>query len=297
MVEVAKFGLRLALLGGYWTKQLSSGGDDDDDAGGGRCPGTGILLDGGFYRPTCCDPQDGGGGGGGMPWWRAAALRRRLDYRGARTGWTASGKTASTTTTTITTTEGRRRRRRRTVVKTILADLLHAARPLLWARCEFSHLDRRNRSWYTTEARRLEPTGAATSPWSPARDGGGGGLLLRGWILCLAMDVLSLRLLNKNDDDDDDPRSPPPNAASSSEPPPPPSMTDPWRSAEIRRRRFRLLLHLLRPPVWRDGGTRAAVTAVSEGILQKVPILGPVLSAALWDWILYHKHPYVAEEG
>ena len=134
----------------------------------------------------------------------------------------------------------------------------------------------------------------ATTPYRAREDRSGGGGLLRGWLLCLAMDVLSLRLLAAATDDDaataDRARRLPRRTVNSN------NDDNPWRSAEVRRRKLRLLLYLLRSPVW-EHQTRPALEGVSSGVLRKVPLLGPLLDTVLWDWVLYYQHPFVAEEG
>ena len=115
--------------------------------------------------------------------------------------------------------------------------------------------------------------------------------LLRGWILCFAMDLVSLRLLdpqqrhtssschNKNDG----------------------RQYTRYRNRhtddELQRRKVRLWLYLLRGPVW------STISAPVLGwfaryVLQHIPFgVGRILEVYLWDWVLYYQHPFIAEEG
>jgi Peroxisomal membrane protein (Pex16) len=96
--------------------------------------------------------------------------------------------------------------------------------------------------------------------------------LLKSWLTTFAMDLLSLRLLSQEC------RSG--NQASKEE----------WH-----RRRMKLLLYLLRSPIW----THATFPVLerTSAFLQHLPLLGRVLDSYLWDWILYWRHPFVSEEG
>ena len=64
---------------------------------------------------------------------------------------------------------------------------------------------------------------------------------------------------------------------------------------EITRRKLKLLLYLLRSPMW-DHYTYATVTRVAQG-MTRVPLLGGLLNHYWMNGIMYWKHPYVAEEG
>ncbi|CAB9527847.1 Peroxisomal membrane protein PEX16 [Seminavis robusta] len=94
----------------------------------------------------------------------------------------------------------------------------------------------------------------------------------RSWLLSMVMDVVSLRM-----------------AASQS------SVANQATQQELRRRKMRLLLYLLRGPFWNDA-TGPATDRV-EAVLDKVPLLGRLVSTYLRDWLWYMKHPYVSEEG
>lgn len=95
----------------------------------------------------------------------------------------------------------------------------------------------------------------------------------RSWVLSIAMDLVSLQCSRAN--------------CSTS--------VNPATQAELSRRRMRLLLYLLRSPVW-DRWTMPASDR-AEGILEKVPILGRLASTYLRDYLLYMKHPYESEKG
>lgn len=143
-----------------------------------------------------------------------------------------------------------------------LAELLYILRPLYWA---------------TAEARD-QPLEAAKSRKH----------LLVSWIVTFLMDVTSLGLLAA-----DQPRGGGGGGVQQHQQQQ--TNANPLFTEECLRRRKRLLLYLLRAPIWNQ------VTAPSldrtSTILQKIPLLGNFLDTCLWDWILYWKHPYVSEEG
>jgi hypothetical protein len=93
----------------------------------------------------------------------------------------------------------------------------------------------------------------------------------RSWALAIFMDLLSLQLCQ---------RTTPNNAAT---------------QAELKRRRIRLVLYLLREPMW-DNVTSPSSERVGD-VLDKVPLLGRLVSTYLRDWLWYMKHPYGSEEG
>lgn len=95
---------------------------------------------------------------------------------------------------------------------------------------------------------------------------------LQSWLICLAMDVTSLLSLRHQHDTG--------NAVT---------------AAEWRRRRLRLLLYLLRSPVW-DGYTERAVDRVGSAVHRCVPLAGGLFRNYLWDWVNYWRL-YRAEEG
>ena len=94
--------------------------------------------------------------------------------------------------------------------------------------------------------------------------------LMRHWMTAAGMDVMSYYLLlqhqNKNSRE------------------------------ELRRRKMKLLLYLLRSPVW-DRYTQRGVAGCVSRNLQNVPLLGRLADTYLWNWLLYWKHPFVSEEG
>lgn len=91
------------------------------------------------------------------------------------------------------------------------------------------------------------------------------------WISALGMDLLSLLCVTL-------------------------SSTDNARTRqEINRRKLKLLLYLLRNPLW-DHYTHASVTRIAHG-LARIPLLGGLLNQYWMNGIMYWKHPYVSEEG
>jgi hypothetical protein len=64
---------------------------------------------------------------------------------------------------------------------------------------------------------------------------------------------------------------------------------------EWERRRMRLLLYLLRSPVW-DRYTEPLAQRVGSTLQKTVPLLGNLLQCYFWDW-LYHWKEYRLEEG
>jgi Peroxisomal membrane protein (Pex16) len=95
----------------------------------------------------------------------------------------------------------------------------------------------------------------------------------RSWTLSVAMDLVSLQLLclRRN------------------------SSNNGATQMELKRRKMRLLLYLLRAPIW-DNITGPLSERVGD-IFDKVPVLGRLMSTYLRDWLCYMKHPYVSEEG
>lgn len=124
----------------------------------------------------------------------------------------------------------------------------------------------------------LRPLVQAEGQQSAAKSGYG---LKRLWLLCLSMDIASLVALHgpctsyvKTETGDIGG-----NVVSDEE----------WK-----RRRMRLLLYLLRAPVW-NRGTKPIVHGVSA-VVDAIPLVGGLLQNYLWDWIYYWKL-YRAEEG
>jgi Peroxisomal membrane protein (Pex16) len=94
----------------------------------------------------------------------------------------------------------------------------------------------------------------------------------RSWALAIIMDLVSLQMCQRTTETH--------NAAT---------------RAELKRRKMRLLLYLLREPLW-DNVTGPSSERVGDA-LDKVPLLGRLVSTYFRDWLWYMKHPYVSEEG
>eukprot|EP00536_Pseudo-nitzschia_multiseries_P010317 jgi/Psemu1/289030/fgenesh1_pg.309_\ len=286
LVEQIKFLLRMYLLVSYWRQQHTatdptgkawvgddkydanadgdndSDNDNDSDAGSAKSHGTadcGILLEGGLYRvEESIDNRPG------LPWDRARALQRRRTYVGERTGWT----------------------------------LLYALRPLLWAWIESRHhrsrllpgTGRKPKHNYKYNYKYEYNYDSNSNAWHKQM-----GKLWRGWIMCLFLDVLSLRLLEGTE------RSAPSRSSSAKHrslrsAANTANTVNPYTRDEIQRRKMRLLLYAMRSPVW-SGTTLPALEKVSRTVLSRIPILGGLAETVLWDWVLYYQHPFVAEEG
>jgi hypothetical protein len=108
--------------------------------------------------------------------------------------------------------------------------------------------------------------------------------LLRSWVLCLGMDILSLFALStirneQNVHQESQPSRFVPNATS---------------LREIQRRRVRLWLYLLRSPLW-EMYIEGTIRRCSD-VLCRLPLLGGLLRNYIYDYIYYWKF-YRAEEG
>ena len=68
-----------------------------------------------------------------------------------------------------------------------------------------------------------------------------------------------------------------------------------WSVEEWNRRGMKLFLYLLRSPIW--SRITSPMAERSSSVIRNIPILGTFIDSYLWDWIIYSKHPYVAEEG
>ena len=108
-------------------------------------------------------------------------------------------------------------------------------------------------------------------------------LLLLSWCLGLVMDTTSLWSLRSVA-----------GIASSSSSLPYDTSANPATREEWHRRRMRLLLYLLRTPLW-EQCSRPSAERLSN-LLEKVPLLGGLLARYFWDWLYYWKL-YRAEEG
>jgi len=312
------------LLVAYWRQQHKAGDpvDEDHDNNTNKNKNNknknssknspadcGILLDGGLYRVEESTDRLG------LPWDRARAFQRRRTYVGERTGWTVDGAArtqqyaadaadaaaaagvtppvsrwtaAASALATL-----RNPVHRNAMI--VAAEVLYAVRPLLWAWFESRHhrsrrLGRRSDHGPNQGRRRRRRS-----------------TLWRGWILCLLLDVLSLRLLERTEGEGEckrecGPRSRrvvahhPNRSRSSSSSSSRSIPTNPCTRNEIQRRKLRLLLYVLRSPAWSEA-TLPALERVSNKFWSRIPILGGLAETVLWDWVLYYQHPFVAEEG
>jgi len=134
------------------------------------------------------------------------------------------------------------------------------------------------------------PSGGATSPYHVREGRTETPSLFGGWLVCLAADVLSIRLLVGRRRTQQPQQQPHGHETYNS------SSSNPFEDSEVRRRKLRLLLHLLRAPVW-SSHTLPVLEGVSKNLLGRLPVVGTLLETVLWDWILYYQHPYVSEEG
>lgn len=88
------------------------------------------------------------------------------------------------------------------------------------------------------------------------------------WLSTMGMDVLSLLMLQSHEHST-------------------------LNNNELRRRKFKLLLYLLRGPIF-DKYTEPVTSAVFNGF-GKIPLFGSLLERYLWDWLAYWKHPFASE--
>ncbi len=91
------------------------------------------------------------------------------------------------------------------------------------------------------------------------------------WLVSLAMDCLSLKLLEQFT-----------------------STNNADTKAEWNRRRVKLFLYVLRSPFW-DEATFPGAQRLASDVLRRIPLVGQILEAYLWDWIYYWKHPWASE--
>lgn len=92
---------------------------------------------------------------------------------------------------------------------------------------------------------------------------------LEDWASMLGLDIVTLLLLQNN-------------------------INNKFSSKEMRRRKLKLFLYLLRSPIF-DKYSKPTASRVFQ-LVGKLPLFGPVLENYLWDWVHYWKHPFVAEE-
>ena len=339
--------------------------DDDEDQYTGRnnidaavtatvtAADCGIMMDGGMYRVDQSQEFLG------MPWDRARAIQRRRNYVGERTGWNLEEKTNSNNKTKHSGDNGDDRdgnakqhgggtlynrccsgtfaavrnpnrnnnnNNNSNNVRVVIADLLYALRPLLWAWFE-SRYHHHNGSFLSasTSTSASTPTNRNFSSMNQTNhhlhhraavrnitfvsylkkivlnNGNGnadgkGKKLLRGWILCLVIDVLSIRLLEGNSRGNNRNGKSRHGRNRRHWSAYVDVNTNPHTQEEIQRRKLRLFLYALRLPVW-SGATLPALEGVSQTLLRKIPLLGGLAETVLWDWILYYQHPFVSEEG
>lgn len=142
-------------------------------------------------------------------------------------------------------------------IRLFLGEFLYMLRPLVWANAEARYSDGGGQG------------SLSRSNQAPHR---GRDSLSKAWLITLVMDVLSLGFLSKERDSG--------NTVSKEE----------WF-----RRRTKLMLYLLRAPMW----TKATCPALEKtsDIASHIPLLGRIFESYLWDWVLYWKHPFVSEEG
>lgn len=100
-----------------------------------------------------------------------------------------------------------------------------------------------------------------------------GNTLWLSWAVALGMDLTSLQLLS----------------SSTSRP-----NGNHLSREELKRRRLKLFLYLLRAPMW-DRLTHPNVQRLVT-LVQRVPFVGKLIETYLWDVILYWKHPFFLEE-
>ena len=271
-LERLKFLLRLILLVSYWkqyndeelkssTSSRRSSGDDGNNSNDHKIP-IGILLDGGMFYDN--ETQ-------GLSSDERNNLERRYQYTGRRTGLKVAndGKTS----------RSRPSNTKNRNIQTILGELMYALRPLHWSYQEYIHhhslqsssdysdFDHGNNIDEQPQNRQLPPLS-----------------LLKGWVTTILMDMISLQLLSLSQKHQQHV-----NGTNRNE------KNRHWSSTEIKRRKMKLFLYLLRLPFWSH--MTLPILNKSSGVVRKIPLLGGLIDACLWDWILYHKQTYVSEEG
>ncbi len=304
VLEQAKFLLRMYLLVHYWKQQHSK---KNTETNADEAPDFGIMLGGGMYHSDRAQESIG------IPWDHARALQRRRNYVGERTGWktSQSGSSSSglvpdfasrflsqlfgTSTTTSSCTRYLFDRNYRNA-KTVLAEFLYSARPLLWAWLEsrqHASIAMANQDYNHWTNGISKSPGLVLSNSNETTKRRRPPSLLNGWLLCLAMDMLSIRLLEHQHHRR---KTGLPNYYTATAAAAAAGGNDPFAEHELKRRKMRLLLYVLRSPVW-NNQTLPLLEGASQKILRKLPILGNLMETVLWDWILYYQHPFVAEEG
>jgi hypothetical protein len=289
ILEQIKFLLRMYLLVPYWKQQHSRLTDTKNNVNNittttatatATTDDCGILMDGGMYR---IDQQFKRG----ITWEESKSIQRRRNYVGKRTGWKSSLDTSII----------KNDNDNNNNIRTILADFLYAFRPLVWAWFEARaqhHNSGKSRNENSQQQRDQSSSSQSSTSskvfsflfsnnWSD-----GTKILLRGWILCLGMDLLSIRLLEHNNNSNINEIH---NNNNSEK-----YHRNIRTEDEIRRRKLRLFLYALRSPVW-STATSPIFDLLSKRILQKIPLLGNFIEIYIWDFILYYQHPFISEEG
>jgi Peroxisomal membrane protein (Pex16) len=176
------------------------------------------------------------------------------------------------------------------LARLVVGEFLYIFRPLFWAQAQWDGYNHE----YATRQMAVVTASAAARVNNPillvddvtaARGGGGsnGDSLQswqwKAWLISLGMDVMSLMGLSSL-------ATAPPTIAVSR------SSNNPATAQEWKRRRLRLLLYLLRSPVW-EAYTERRIT---DRVSRHLPLVGNLLATYLQDWLYYWK-VYRAEEG
>ncbi|MGK3749333.1 MAG: hypothetical protein ACI8RD_001627 [Bacillariaceae sp.] len=313
ILEQIKFLLRMYLLVPYWKQQqqpqqqnhLTENGNGNDNDTTTTTAATdddcGILMDGGMYR---IDEQFKRG----ITWEESKSIQRRRNYVGKRTGWKPLPLDNNNNNNNNNNDNDDRDdrwcnniRTRLSIIKnnnnnnnvrTILAEFLYAFRPLVWAWFESrQYQNGKTRNENSQQQRPSSQSGSIFSFLFSNNWSDGTKKLLRGWVLCLGMDLLSIRLLEQNKNNNSKINEIHNNHNHNNK-----YHRNIRTEDEIRRRKLRLFLYALRSPVW-STATSPILDLLSKRILQKIPLLGNFIEIYIWDFILYYQHPFISEEG
>ena len=337
-IEQLRLFLRMYLLCNYWKQQeqqqqRTSGVEDDrspssSSSSSSSAPFLGILMDAGIYYATDQEGSDQQQNQQEMSWEEADAIARREAYVGQRTGWrqyqnsNAGGDDDKLNRCHILSPRPNLLSRMWRVQssflsisessKVKLAEVLHVARPVIWAWFESKYclatLDCDDEASLVVSSPSSSNTGNRTRSSSTSklsnsvrRDRRG---LLRAWILCLGMDVLSTRMLQKTSTSVTAETRKGTNSRISRSRRTTTTAREKTKNQnedymyEIHRRKMALFLYLLRCPVWNtftspilldDGG-------VATAVFRRIPVVGRLLETALYDWVMYYKW-LALEEG
>lgn len=308
LMERVRFLLRLSLLFNYWrefaaTKKrilMTQRGENHDiaeDGEGSSCQRDeeavlpGLLLDGGLYNNSPSEAS--------APTVEQERSRfERSRYIGRRTGRkihaeaagqrrpSSNGHPSNEGNDTSSGHSGRLSssppQRRMKMFRIVVGELLYIIRPLIQA--EVQQQQEQSKFGIIAPARNvlLDRT-IQQSAASNGRD-----TMMKLWISCLSLDLASLFVLR----DGGDRQERRPRRRSESSP-----ASAAWNAVthdEWNRRRWRLLLYLLRSPIW-DRYTQPTAERVGDAA-GYVPLVGGLLQNYLWDWLYYWKL-YRAEEG